>query len=438
MTLQYKEITNFVREAPVLEQLIVADDLSGAAESAATFLLRTTRIVVLVAAEQKDQRDGTHESPRVVVLDTDSRHLAAEAAGAEVSRCVASALTAADGARVVKKVDSLLRGNIAAEVRALASLLHATPVIATALPSAGRTVVDGAPLVDGQPLADTDLWAAEEDHAPATVGDALTGIECVTVPLSVVRDAPRLRAALADAGRRGQAPVCDAETDADLDAVVAATSVLDSPLLVGSAALVAAAARLFEPDNQPDNQSDAARGDGPAEAPAGPSAELDHVVVAVVGSAAPTVPDQVALLAELGLPVLTLDPHQLLSAPSAARQRVEQALAGAGLVVTLDQTTLVDPTSARRLTAALALAAEPATSRATVLLATGGETAHAVLTSMGVHRMTPVATSDSVVRSHTPDGLVVLTRPGSHGAATSLHDALAPFVDALAPTDLDR
>jgi 4-hydroxythreonine-4-phosphate dehydrogenase len=362
----------------------------------------------------------------VLVLDTDSRHLAAEAAGVEVGRCVVHALTGAEGARVLKKVDSLLRGNIAAEVRALASLLGATPVFATALPSAGRTVVDGHPLVHGRPLADTQLWAAEEGDAPRTVGDVLAGLEPVTVPLSVVRDGPRLRAALADAGRRGRAPVCDAETDADLDAVVAATTVLDTSLLVGSAALVAAAARMFQPD------------DAAARAPADPAPHRDQVVVAVVGSAAPTIVDQVALLVELGLPVVTLDPHQLLTARSKARERVEQALTIAGLVVALDQTAVVDPSSARLLSAALAFAAEPATSRATVLLATGGETAHAVLTSMGVHRMTPVATSDAVVRSHTPDGLVVLTRPGSHGAASSLHDALAPFVDAPAPTDLDR
>jgi 4-hydroxythreonine-4-phosphate dehydrogenase len=418
---------------PVLEQLIVADDLSGAAESGATFLLRTTRIAVLVTSRAEDDRDAAeddrdalHDSPRVVVLDTDSRHLAAEAAGTEVARCVARAGTGAAGARVVKKVDSLLRGNILSEVRALASLLGATPVVATALPSAGRTVVDGHPLVHGRPLAGTTLWDAEEGNPPLTVADVLAGLEPLTVPLSVVRDGPRLRAALADAQRRGAAPVCDAETDADLDAVVAASSVLDTPLLVGSAALVAAVARLLPPD------------DDPAQPPVGPSSERDQVVVAVVGSAAPTIDTQVALLADLGLPVLRLDPRELIAAPSQARSRVERALTDVGLVVALDQTSEVDPSAARRLSSALAFAAEPATSRATVLLATGGETAHAVLTSIGVDRLTPVATSDAVVHSHTADGVVVLTRPGSHGSPTSLLDALAPFLEAHTPTDLHR
>jgi 4-hydroxythreonine-4-phosphate dehydrogenase len=327
---------------------------------------------------------------------------------------------------VVKKVDSLLRGNVLAEVRALASLLSATPVVATALPSAGRTVVDGQPLVHGRPLADTTLWDAEVGDAPGTVADVLAGLDPVTVPLSVVRDAPRLRAALVDAERRGAAPVCDAETDADLDAVVAASTVLDAPLLVGSAALVAAVARRLDAD------------DAPAQPPIMASSEPQHVVVAVVGSAAPAVAAQVALLTELGLPVLSLDPDELLTAPARARTRVEQAFSGAGLVVAIDQTADVDPSAARRLSTALAVATQPATSRATVLLATGGETAHAVLTSIGVDRLIPVATSAEVVRSHTRDGLVVLTRPGSHGSTTSLLDALAPFLDAHPSTDLHR
>jgi uncharacterized protein YgbK (DUF1537 family) len=245
------------------------------------------------------------------------------------------------------------------------------------------------------------------------------------VPLSVVRDAPRLRAALADAERRGAAPVCDAETDADLDAVVAASTALETPLLVGSAALVAAVARRFAPD------------DSPARPPVA-SSEPERVVVAVVGSAAPTIAAQVALLAKLGLPVLRLDPGELLTAPARARTRVEQTLSGAGLVVAIDQTSDIDPAAARRLSTALAVATQPATSRATVLLATGGETAHAVLTSIGVDRLMPVATSAEVVRSHTSDGLVVLTRPGSHGSTTSLLDALAPFLDAHPSTDLHR
>jgi 4-hydroxythreonine-4-phosphate dehydrogenase len=314
-----------------------------------------------------------------------------------------------------------LRAHLGPVVGALVSVLDATAIVATALPSARRTVVDGVPLVDGTPLAATDLWRAEDGPAPATVADALTGLDHELVPLDVVRDPALLRAALAAAEQRGAAAVCDAETDADLDALVAAATVLRSPLLVGSAALVAAHARQLP--------SDPTR-------PAVTAASGEHVVVAVVGSAAPGITDQVARLADLGLPVLTLDPHQLLESPHRAAGLVAEALAGRGLVLALDQSAPVDRDSARRLSAALAAAAAPATARAGVLLVTGGETARAVLDSLGVRALTPASTHAAAVTSQTPDGLVVITRPGSHGASTSsLRDALAPFAAAAPPTD---
>lgn len=410
----------------MLERLVVADDLSGAAESAATFLLRTTRIQVQLAQDASDVFEPADEQPRVVVVDSDTRHASPAAAGAAVARYAAELVGASSRAtRVVKKVDSLLRGNLGAEVRALSSLLDATPVIATALPSAGRTVVGGVPMVDGLPLAATDLWGAEGSRPPETVADVLATLDHTTVPLGVVRDSSGLRAALVAAEERGRAAVCDAETDADLDAVVTAASALRRPLLVGSSALVAADARQLAPD-----------GAETAHPTAAPSSPDDYVVVAVVGSAAPGISEQVARLAELGLPVLALDPARLLGSPEESAQRVTQSLGPRGLVLSLDQSDRVGvaPASARRLTAALAVAAAPATARATVLLLTGGETARAVLDSLAVRSLTPLSTHASAVTSRTPDGLVVITRPGSHGAsAGSLRDALAPFAAAPHP-----
>jgi 4-hydroxythreonine-4-phosphate dehydrogenase len=382
-------------------------------------LLRTTRIQVLLARDHADTPDPTASQARVVVLDTDTRHAPPTDAAHLVTRYVAQALGASRTTRVVKKVDSLLRGNLATEVAALVALLDATAVIATALPSARRSVVAGVPTVDGVALADTTLWAAEGRPTPETVADVLTGLDHVLVPLDVVRDPARLRQALAAAELRSAAVVCDAETDADLDAVVVAAEVLRNPLLVGSAALVAADARQLSPDEVRDPVA------------AGPR---DQVLVAVVGSAAPGVAEQVRQLEQLDLPVLTLNPQRLLDSPADAADRVERHQTPRGLVLTLDQAGAVDPAAARRLTAALAVAAAPATTRATVLLATGGETARAVLDSLAVHALTPLSTHAAAVTSRTAEGLVVITRPGSHGAsASSLRDALAPFAAAAQP-----
>lgn len=77
---------------------------------------------------------------------------------ARASRDVRSVLQSSDGSEIVKKIDSLLRGNIAAEVGELSR--DGSPVIVAAgLPRQGRTVQDGVVLVDGVALHSTDLCA---------------------------------------------------------------------------------------------------------------------------------------------------------------------------------------------------------------------------------------------------------------------------------------
>ncbi|NUS89898.1 MAG: 4-hydroxythreonine-4-phosphate dehydrogenase, partial [Streptomyces sp.] len=113
--------------------LAVADDLSGAAETAAGLESRTTRSrVVLVGSSAAPRHPG-----EATVLDLDSRHLPA-AAAAEAVRA-ALALPPPGDTLVLKKIDSLLRGNVAAEVAALAAD-GASVVVAPALPAAGRAV----------------------------------------------------------------------------------------------------------------------------------------------------------------------------------------------------------------------------------------------------------------------------------------------------------
>ena len=107
-----RRLRDFPEEVTVLEHLVVADDLSGAAESAATYLLRTTRITVHLAADGSDVADLGDAGPRVVVLDSDTRHAAPDAAGDAVARYAAHLVGSSLTTRVVTKVDSLLRGNL--------------------------------------------------------------------------------------------------------------------------------------------------------------------------------------------------------------------------------------------------------------------------------------------------------------------------------------
>ncbi|WSN14923.1 hypothetical protein OG792_21915 [Micromonospora sp. NBC_01699] len=375
----------------------MADDLSGASEAAAAFLLRTTRISVLL-------RSGVPStSSRVVAVDSDSRG----SSPADAADRVKSALDSCAGVPVLKKVDSLLRGNLASEVAALRDLLGVLPVVATALPAAGRVVVDGVLRVHGVPLHDTRLWHAEERAVPRTVAHALSPIETVPVPLAAVRDGVgALARLLAAAASARLLAVCDAETDADLDVVhAAARLVTDRPLLVGSAGLAAAAARAMAPDPQ-------------WRAEPLPTARS---VLVVAGTAAPAIETQLAALAPEADVVVRLDPQLLLNDPSAVGRELAARTADARCaVLSLDGGAGLRPDLAARLTTALADAVAPSAADGRALILTGGATARAVLDRLGVERLRPVAEREQAVLSTTGTGQVVVTRPGSFGGPESL------------------
>ncbi|MFE9204626.1 four-carbon acid sugar kinase family protein [Micromonospora sp. NPDC007230] len=391
------------------ELTVVADDLSGAAEAAATFLLRTTRISVLLGHEPPPCGPADAATPpRVVAVDTATRALHPTDAADRIK----SLLTGSPGGTVLKKVDSLLRGNLATEVAALHAVLGATPVVATALPGAGRIVVDGVLHVRGVPLHETGLWHAEERAAPRDLAAALAPLPTHPVPLTVVRGGPQdLARSLAAAIAAGLVPVCDAATDADLDTVCAAARLAtERPLLVGSAGLAAAAARGMAPD--PDHAADPTY--------AVPAA---GAVLVVAGTAAPTIRTQLAALAPRADVVLRLDPEALLNDPAAAAHQVTARLDGARCAaVTIDDRAEIRPHVATRLATALAEAVAPSTMDGRALVLTGGETARAVLDRLGVARLRPVAEREGAVLSLTDTGRVVVTRPGSFGGPTSLTD----------------
>ncbi|WP_242437863.1 four-carbon acid sugar kinase family protein, partial [Streptomyces hygroscopicus] len=179
------------------------------------------------------------------VLDLDSRYRPA----AEAAEAVRDALrlSSPDGdTLVLKKIDSLLRGNLAAEIGALAED-GAGVVLAPALPVGGRVVRSGVVYVNGVALHESDAWRLEATPAPRSIAEALDGLPTTRIPLSTVR-APGhwLLSALRAATDDGRVAVCDAETDADLDAIVEASLAAGPRLrLVGSGGLALALGRLL-------------------------------------------------------------------------------------------------------------------------------------------------------------------------------------------------
>ena len=155
---------------------LLADDLTGALDSAAGFVPLTGPVSVTWHA---------FAARGSVAFDSDSRDLSAEQA--HRTRLKASSAQLLDGgAPAFKKIDSLLRGHVALELAACMRRFDHC-VLAPAFPFQGRITRDGRQLVrSGDGWRDTGVDLSAELHA-----------------LGVA------------------ARCCDAETDADLDAIVA-------------------------------------------------------------------------------------------------------------------------------------------------------------------------------------------------------------------------
>ena len=216
---------------PRLRFWVIADDLTGALDTAAPFAAHGWRTCVVPwpgpsARLRSTSWQRVAGASDVVVVDTASRHVAPREAARRVAEVVAAARRAEAGAarearHFYKKIDSTLRGNVAAELAAFraATAVECLP-LAPAFPAQGRTTRDGAVWVDGRPLRQSA--AARDALAPAVSGD-------------LARLAPP-----------GALDVIDARTDADLRRV-ATRLARDARLgaVAGSGGLAGAIAARF-------------------------------------------------------------------------------------------------------------------------------------------------------------------------------------------------
>ncbi|WP_018762021.1 4-hydroxythreonine-4-phosphate dehydrogenase PdxA [Arthrobacter sp. 135MFCol5.1] len=418
---------------------VQADDFSGAAEVGYCFVEHgLTAQVILAAGASFGTHDGgpsfAGEVTDVVVADTHSRGLS----GAEAEALVKEAFSGpeASAAQVqFKKMDSLWRGNIQAEVSALASLgFHA--VIAGALPQLQRTVLGGKPLAAGTPLAETDFWEAELSAPPVDVPSLLAPADpssVRSVDLAAVRSGS-LAAKLAGLlePERPQLVVVDGETVRDLENTVDALLELEFRaggrriVLVGTGGAADVLAQRLSTrlarNAQPVATADATTAE-PQEAP-GP-------VLAVVGSASQTAQAQLAALEAQGFTVVRLHPLYA-GADGAYVSQLAQVSAdlrsGARVIITL-AAQKVDPSASTRIVQALArFAAEAVKGTGADLILTGGETAREVLDAVGRSSLVPLAAvQHGAVLSRADDGTLVGTKPGSFGD----HLALLQLYDEI-------
>jgi uncharacterized protein YgbK (DUF1537 family)/phosphoglycolate phosphatase-like HAD superfamily hydrolase len=341
---------------------IVADDLTGAADAAAPFAACGLRTVVLLPGAPPDA------SAEVCARSAGSRDLDESAAAAAVAQACRALGAPGPGDVALHKVDSTLRGHLRAELAAaLAAWALPRAVVAPAFPSQGRTTRGGVQFAHGVPVdrpsADGGPWAVTAD-----LRALLAGLPCA---------------------------VADAETDADLDALVARHAG-QRVLWVGSGGLAAALARARGGRRRP---LGAGAGRGP--------------VLTVVGSRHPRSRAQAVALAEAVRAAVGTWP---LGPAEVARLRRDLA-DGRDVVLRLPERE--DPGA---LAGVAAVAAELAAERAVPLLLTGGATAAAVLGRLGVEALEVLgeALPGVPVARARPDGRLVATKAGGFGGPEAL------------------
>jgi len=395
--------------------LIIADDLTGAADAGIAFARRGWNSQVIWGAANIPAEAG------ICAFDADSRALdAADAAGRHRE---AALRLLAPGWQLYKKIDSTLRGHPAAEIAALLAALRelgrpANALVAPANPAAGRTLLDGRVHVHGRPLDELPEWT----HAGVKSADlasllSAAGLRVVKLPLSRVRGAPEalrneLRAAAA--GGDGTLALCDAETDDDLERIVAAARDAGGfGLCVGSGGLA---------------QALAAHRRVPVDLPTLPFTPRGTLVAvgtraAVSQAAAAEVARHVGKAAPVYIDV---DDSTLVHGPSQALFVLSlqaRMYRGEVLVAQLRVPGPAEPSNERELCRRFAYALLPSLYTMGALIVTGGETAAVMLDLCKVHGIRLLGELEPGIALGMTCGDVevpIVTKPGAFGDAHSL------------------
>lgn len=418
----------------MLQALVIADDLTGAADSGLAFHRAGSSVAIRFS--------GTDEfwlldnlaaaGPDVLVLSTETRHSSPHEAhrilhevGSQIRRITHGRQSAV--LDLFKKIDSTLRGHAGAEVHALLDVLpDCMAWIVPSYPKQGRRMSNGVYTVHGRPLADTEfardipdcppdsriaaLFASPGDVAASVVSEAVVdrGTDAI---LARVRE---LRAAGRDA------VLFDAATDAQIERIVVAGRASDSRILwVGSAGLAGSLAGWPRGDGQR-----AALSAAPL-----PDALPDHgSVIIAAGSRNAVTSRQVAYLVKCGAPQvihhvvgLRVDPVRL---PDDA-PRVRHVL----LTLPDDHAApAIDPLVAAALLGEAAAQAAVRRGAGARLVLIGGDIAVATCRSLKAEALEILgAVEDGVpllrIRGGMMDGALVITKAGGFGTEESLYTA---------------
>jgi len=398
--------------------LIIADDLSGAADCAVACIGHGLRATVVLG-----DADGDAHA-HVLAVDADTRRRATQEAAAEVARLLKK--HGGDSQLLYKKIDSTLRGPIAAELAAALEtlrLLHGgkervVAVLAPAFPGTGRTTIDGRQLLHGNPLEETSIAKTGEIAVNSDIASLLreAHLRPELIALALVRgDRENLHSTMKARALNADVLVCDAETDEDLRAIAEASMILGrGTIWAGSAGLARFLPRAAGLVGDP--------------FPLRIQATAAHPALYVVGSGSPSSREQAEkLAAESDTMAIRVRPSILLAGTDSAAWREYESELGAALkhgkdvVVLLEAGDELDRRIGVQLTTALGELVRPFSESVGALVSTGGETARAIFDAWGIQRLQVAGEVETGLPFSITSGwhreLPVLTKAGAFGDA---------------------
>jgi uncharacterized protein YgbK (DUF1537 family) len=399
----------------VISLAVIADDLTGAADAGIQFGRYGNQ--VLLVSHQELTVINPESTEGVLAVSTESRNLSPAAAGERV-RHTGMTINRLRPQMIYKKIDSCMRGNVGAEVAALAEVFGCRGVlIAPAFPAQGRTTIHDVHYVRNIPVADSEM---ARDPASPVRASRLSELIAFQYRRPVGRidatdlekDPRRLKALVGNLLKQSRRlVVCDAAHQRHLE-VIARLGGDQFPhlLLAGSAGLAQALVRCrFEE----------------TEARPAPMDAVGEHLLFVCGSGSEVLRSQIETLTrKTGIPLHVLVPDRS-AALSDQPDAIAKDLASGAVVLQLApaESLVYDNYAARQLAAKTAAIVRYR--RPDGLFLSGGDTATAVLGAIeasGIRLQAEIL--PGVIRGKVMggdgDGLPVITKAGAFGEPDTL------------------
>jgi len=398
--------------------LIVADDLTGAADCAVAFAQNGLTASVMF--------DNSTIQTEAVAFDTGSRACPPRSAVAMQLQVLKQHFR--PGQRLYKKIDSLLRGQPVAETAATIKFLQQQghkgfAIIAPAFPALGRTTENSSVFFNGEPLEQTEIWQRDHSYGsaylPVILQDA--GMISRTLPLAVLRQGEQVVTAYTrTAMQEGyHALVCDAQAEDDLVHLARATlPMTDEIFWVGTGGLAQALAGIHR-------QTEKTTGSALPLHDAGNLTIVGSLTqISRKGARHLVATNKIIHICVPPEAVFSDDKQRLTAFADTATCALQ---AGQDVLLEIDETPDPDLLQGARLVAMMADAFRQAILAAGGLIATGGETAAAFLTAAGINGIYLI----DEVEKGVPTGLTlgahtipIVTKAGSFGTEQTLANSL--------------